>query len=450
MGEEKSCCSQTHSSLDSSDYICDEDEFWSAFDAFLVADQLPSDNDYVKGNTNADVWGDYVFVEEIFDQQVFRFFSIGVSLSVDYKYQYEKGIELYEDWNDWLSKWIDAQRTSIYNNIDSDFLSTAFVGDEIAFSYFFIQRQILREALFGIMLSLSLAFIVLCLATANWYVSLFSIFNIGTMVLGTMAFTVVSGNKLGIVESILFIMVVGLSVDYCVHLADAYLESEHATREERTRSMLYVMGVSVLSGAISTLGASFFLLFAYIKFMSGFGNYIFFIIFQSIIFSLLPFTAALDLFGPQRPLPGQDLHSGTDVDVILKKLNKEQKDRIQPLDLDRKGRVRSKITEMNSKENTAFVRLPDEDEIELPTYAIARRKELGSLLWVYALGLAIEKTFLHGMSKLSSFMEHAKEVQQHEKEEFHDIEHEHSLLEGEEEEEEKRGEIVSGEMEESL
>ena len=411
----------------------------------------PTDNDYVKGNTNADVWSPYVFVEEIFGERVFRFFTIEAGLDADYTYQYEKGIELYKHWDDWKEEWISAQKTSLYGTLNSEFFQTVFIADDIAFSYFYLQRKILEEAVFGILLSLSLAFVVLCLATANWYVSLFAIVNIGTMVLGTIAFTVATGSKLGILEAILFIMVVGLSVDYCVHLADAYLEAEYATREERTRAMLYVMGVSVLSGAISTLGASFFMLFAYIVFMANFGKYIFFIILQSIIFSLLPFTAALDLFGPQKPLPGQDLHTGTDVDVLLRKLDEEQKARVKPLDWEGKGRIRAKITQLNSKEGLAFVRLPDEDEVELPTHALARRKELGSLLWVYALGLAVEKSLKHVIEKTSDFMGHAKEVQKHEKEEFHDIEHEHSIFEEEKEEEAKEGELVNGKnLEESL
>lgn len=42
--------------------------------------------------------------------------------------------------------------------------------------------------------------------------------------------------------------VVGFSVDYTIHLSDAYLESDKATRTERTQEMLAIMGPSVLSG----------------------------------------------------------------------------------------------------------------------------------------------------------------------------------------------------------
>lgn len=42
--------------------------------------------------------------------------------------------------------------------------------------------------------------------------------------------------------------VVGFSVDYTVHLSDAYLESESAKRADRVKDMLTHMGPSVLSG----------------------------------------------------------------------------------------------------------------------------------------------------------------------------------------------------------
>ena len=229
-------------------------------------------------------------------------------------------------------------------------------------------------------------------------------------------FVIFSLSRVGILEAILFIMVVGLSVDYAVHLADAYLESEYVTREHRTRDMLYKMGVSVLSGAISTLGSSFFMLFAYIIFLSKFGTYIFFIILQSIIFSLFPFTAMLDLFGPQRPLPGKDLHNGTEVRVYIELIEEDHtyqdyrgehqhigsvKELAQRLDKEKKGAIIGNITELTEKGEKAFVRLSNDDEVEMNTSALARTKELGSLIWLYAI-LTSFKNYIQTMSGMWS------------------------------------------------
>ena len=61
-------------------------------------------------------------------------------------------------------------------------------------------------------------------------------------------------------------LVVGLSVDYVVHLAEGYHLSVRKDRLGRTQDMLERLGISVLSGAATTLGAAFFMMFAKIQF----------------------------------------------------------------------------------------------------------------------------------------------------------------------------------------
>merc|ERR1719204_2805303 len=111
-------------------------------------------------------------------------------------------------------------------------------------------------------------------------------------------FTVMLGWKLGILESIIYVMVVGMSVDYVVHLGESYLESKYLDRHSRARDMLEIRGFSLLSGAISTLGGIFFLFFTFIVFFFKFAVVIFFLIACSLSYSLLFFTAMMDSFGP--------------------------------------------------------------------------------------------------------------------------------------------------------
>ena len=61
-------------------------------------------------------------------------------------------------------------------------------------------------------------------------------------------------------------LVVGLAVDYVVHLAEGYYMSHARDRKGRLRHALQRMGSSVFSGACTTLGASAFMLFAQIQF----------------------------------------------------------------------------------------------------------------------------------------------------------------------------------------
>lgn len=102
-----------------------------------------------------------------------------------------------------------------------------------------------------------------------------------------------------VLESINLCMVVGLSVDYIVHLAEAYRSSESPRRSDRVHHMLESIGLSVISGAVTTLGAAVFMLFAQIQFFFQFGIFIISTVGISLLFALLGFTTFLSLCGPQ-------------------------------------------------------------------------------------------------------------------------------------------------------
>lgn len=148
-------------------------------------------------------------------------------------------------------------------------------------------------------MALILAYVVLLFATRNVVVASMAIVCVSSIVCSTIAFAWWNGWKLGMMEAIVFVMVIGLSVDYVVHLADAYLESPHHDRASRSRFMLGKMGMSIVSGATTTLGSSFVLTFTYITFFKKFGFVILFCILESLITSLIFFPAIMSLVGPQ-------------------------------------------------------------------------------------------------------------------------------------------------------
>ena len=95
------------------------------------------------------------------------------------------------------------------------------------------------------------------------------------------------------------VLLVGLSVDYVVHLAEAYSRSARTDRKGRVQDMLAEVGISVLSGAVTTLGSSIFLLPAKILFFVQFGLFMFCTIGFSILFALGFFVTAMAIIGPQ-------------------------------------------------------------------------------------------------------------------------------------------------------
>ena len=76
---------------------------------------------------------------------------------------------------------------------------------------------------------------------------------------------VLRGKGLGVVEALSTAIIVGMSVDYVVHLAHAYHGSAHVTKFQRCRSALLSRGRSVLGAGITTGGSCVLLLFCQVR-----------------------------------------------------------------------------------------------------------------------------------------------------------------------------------------
>jgi len=324
----------------------------------FMTDEMPSGvYGYQAGRMNYDHYQDTIWASEVeWKPEVDkacditlpvtpRLFQANARLKVLNDYAHEKGMTLYEDWEEWSSNWLSgatgvessytpsathcggltqAQCAEKGDNADAHIgskgcawiegdcvpatikypgkpprgISKIYITDGDYFAYYYLQDALLTECVNGIMLALILAYIILNIATGNYIIATVSITVITIVVTMIMGFTVMLGWKLGILESIIYVMVVGMAVDYVVHLAESYLDSKYEDRHSRARDMLEIRGFSVLSGAISTLGGIFFLFFAFIVFFLKFATVIFFLIFTSLIYSLVFFTAVMDSIGP--------------------------------------------------------------------------------------------------------------------------------------------------------
>jgi predicted RND superfamily exporter protein len=95
------------------------------------------------------------------------------------------------------------------------------------------------------------------------------------------------------------------------------MESKRSTSTKRAQDSLTEMGVSVISGAITTFGAAFFLLLTQMEFFKMFGTYMAATIVFSITFSLVLLMALAIEFGP---VPKEDGSSTGDIMPLLHKL----------------------------------------------------------------------------------------------------------------------------------
>ena len=98
------------------------------------------------------------------------------------------------------------------------------------------------------------------MATRNWIVTFYAIHCVGFICAAELALMHLRGYEMGVAESVGTIMVIGFSVDYVVHLAAHYVHSAAITRYPRTTESIGEMGISIFSGAMTTIGSAVFLL----------------------------------------------------------------------------------------------------------------------------------------------------------------------------------------------
>merc|ERR1712038_888328 len=151
----------------------------------------------------------------------------------------------------------------------------------------------------GIAIALPLAFVVLLISTRNWIVSIFAILDIVGVIACEMGLMYCFGWKFGVIESVSVILVIGFSVDYVVHLANSYLESNGETRMERLSFALLTMGVSVVSGAMTTMLSGLMLVFPAFIFFYKMGWIIMTTVLLAMMWALLFFPAIVAAIGPE-------------------------------------------------------------------------------------------------------------------------------------------------------
>jgi putative flippase GtrA len=117
-----------------------------------------------------------------------------------------------------------------------------------------------------------------------------------TCIMATLAMMQVD---ISVIEALALSIILGLSIDYAMHLAHAYLDSKSTTRVKKVRDALLERGGSVLSGAITTMGACFILFFGKLQIFSAFARIFLITILYSVYWALVVLMLMLLFWGPQ-------------------------------------------------------------------------------------------------------------------------------------------------------
>merc|ERR1719240_21792 len=127
-------------------------------------------------------------------------------------------------------------------------------------------------------------FIILVLVTFNIWLSFLATLVICVVICGVLAIIFLLGGALGMFECLVMILSIGLAVDYDVHITHFYSVAS-GTRQEKVTEALCGVGVSIIGGALTTMGAGLPLFFCAMTFFKLCGWFIFYTSLVSLVMS---------------------------------------------------------------------------------------------------------------------------------------------------------------------
>ncbi|XP_028922531.1 protein dispatched homolog 3 [Ornithorhynchus anatinus] len=166
-----------------------------------------------------------------------------------------------------------------------------------------------QSALYGLVLSLLICVAAVAVFTTHILLLLPVLLSILGIVCLVVTIMYWSGWEMGAVEAISLSILVGSSVDYCVHLVEGYLlagenlplqqtEDPSSCRQWRTLEAIRHVGVAIVSSAVTTVIATVPLFFCIIAPFAKFGKIVALNTGVSIVYTLTVSTALLGLMGP--------------------------------------------------------------------------------------------------------------------------------------------------------
>jgi predicted RND superfamily exporter protein len=143
------------------------------------------------------------------------------------------------------------------------------------------------------------AFIILIVATGNIIQAVISVLCVAIVIVSVLAIMQLQGWEIGVSESLNTVIIIGFSVDYVIHLSADYMHSSQQIRSGKMKQAFKEMGVSILSGAITTFGSGVFLFGGKIILFNKFAILICGTIIISFLTAMLLFASMMHIMGPQ-------------------------------------------------------------------------------------------------------------------------------------------------------
>jgi len=211
------------------------------------------------------------------------------------RYDDEYGV-IDKEWK-MIENWVNGKNSKAPRGVKKAFFTS------FDFWWYDTNGQMLSTAYSSAGIALLCAAVVILASSKSFMMTLFCTLTIGYVLTSVTACLVSLGWTLGFLESVCFAILIGVSVDFCIHLAHAYVTASDGEKDrgERIKYALIHMGPSILSTALTTILSAVIMLFTVITFFQKFALILFLTIVQASIGSFFFFVVLADCFGPTNP-----------------------------------------------------------------------------------------------------------------------------------------------------
>lgn len=181
-----------------------------------------------------------------------------------------------------------------------DALKNGWFTSELGF--FDLQQTLSSGTIKGAAIAILSSLIALLLFTMNIRLTLYAVLTVIFTIFTTMAVLVLLGWKLNILESIAVNTAIGLGIDYVLHYALKYQQSEIKDRKSSTEFTLSHMIGPTLMAATTSIIAAIFLFFSSVLAYKQIGILLLVVTTISWLFATFFFASVLWIIGPEKQI----------------------------------------------------------------------------------------------------------------------------------------------------
>ena len=203
--------------------------------------------------------------------------------------------DLDDEWN-LIEDWVEDKLQSAPDGVDKGYFTS------FDFWWYDTNGQMISAASGAAGVALACAAAVILFSSRSLVITFFSTLTIVYSLASVTSMLVAMGWTLGFLEAICFAILIGVSVDFVIHLSHAYtIPPGNTDRGERAKFAIISMGPSILVTAATTILSSFVMLFAVVVFFQKFALILFFTVIQATAGSFVFLMVMLDCVGPCNP-----------------------------------------------------------------------------------------------------------------------------------------------------